>query len=759
MFALLTFNQRTFATEKKADEFLFPGSESKNKNDEVLDKPPPLPSVTKLTPSTAIPSSDIPKPPPDVEELLDTSASSSKSKANAPAPYPSVPKSTDSGVNTEFSSVNASVPPPPSAPPSSPSASRTPKSPQAPITRKRPRPVRRFLLSLIILSGFGYAGGVYYSLVSDNFHDFFTEYIPYGDEAVGYFEEREYTKRFPPRTPPPRLHAASTDDRRVTIPSKSGVSVRQVQQDSGDTKDPSSVRGRHMSALDDSDHGKSNPATENKRSAQAAKPEIAQPTKAATETSQKKSNNPSDTTKEKSAEAANKKKNDVLEKEAPKKEQVVPEAAAKDAQKQNTSKETKAPKPRPSASVKALPLIDNINIEGAEEPAVQDVVKMLNDIITVVNADNAAGKYSSTIETAKERLGKAIKDIGTLKAKEKQAAEQEMKALHMQFDAGVKELVSRLEREMHDQESRWKEEYESEREKLVSTYEERLKAEAAAAQQLYNQKLQNALTEEKIGQTRHFARIVRDAVEHERGGRLSKLSELESSVHNLEQLTAKSSEIVDTALQTQHMLVAVDALAAKLDNADRPVPFTSELAAVRDTAGDDAVIAAATATVPMASYQRGLPTAAELRDRFRAVAGQVRKAALLPENAGVASHAASWALSNLLARKQGTPEGSDVESVLARAESWLARGDLESAAREVNGLTGWSKTLASDWLEEVRRVCEVRQALDVSVFAFFLKKSKLQISYTLMLISWLWVIILICFSRSLGRRLDFGVYL
>jgi len=46
-------------------------------------------------------------------------------------------------------------------------------------------------------------------------------------------------------------------------------------------------------------------------------------------------------------------------------------------------------------------------------------------------------------------------------------------------------------------------------------------------------------------------------------------------------------------------------------------------------------------------------------------------------------------------------------------ETFLEEGDLDGAAREMNGLQGWAKTLSKDWLGEVRRVLEVQQALDV----------------------------------------------
>jgi mitofilin len=44
----------------------------------------------------------------------------------------------------------------------------------------------------------------------------------------------------------------------------------------------------------------------------------------------------------------------------------------------------------------------------------------------------------------------------------------------------------------------------------------------------------------------------------------------------------------------------------------------------------------------------------------------------------------------------------------------LEEGDLDGAAREMNTLQGWAGVLSKDWLQECRKVLEVRQALDVS---------------------------------------------
>ncbi|KAG4218290.1 hypothetical protein PC116_g33230, partial [Phytophthora cactorum] len=134
---------------------------------------------------------------------------------------------------------------------------------------------------------------------------------------------------------------------------------------------------------------------------------------------------------------------------------------------------------------------------------------------------------------------------------------------------------------------------------------------------------------------------------------------------------------------------------------------------LKEIATDDPVVNAAIGSINPSAYQRGIATPSQLIDRFRRVASEVRKASLLPDDAGVASHASSWVLSKVLFKKQGLAAGNDVESILTRTQTLLEEGDLDAAAREMNGLQGWAKTLSRDWLAEVRKVLEVQQALEV----------------------------------------------
>lgn len=529
--------------------------------------------------------------------------------------------------------------------------------------------LRSFVFTLMVLGAVGFAGGVWYSRINDNFHDFFTEYIPFGEQAVLYLEELEFKKKFP--------NAVSPDSRtretgkQVKIPAQSGASWRVAESPDGSA--------RHSSAS----------------------PTAAKPVTKPTEKKDVADKAPADpvTAPAKPAEKATPK--------------VVSEQPVANSSK-SSSKEFKAPEVNEPSRFPPLEPIDLMKLPEAKDPIVRDLVHMLNDLILVVNADGAHGRYSTTIAKAKNevlRIGNRLQQMK--KGIEKKAA-GEVKSSIEEFDTAATELIKRVENTMLSQEIEWRREFEDEMKSVRSSYDDRVQLLMEREKKLNEEKLQNQLLEQALALKKEFVQEVKDRVEKERDGRLGKLSELTAAVSDLEKLTVGWNGVVDTNLKTQQLHVAVEAVRASLENATHPKPFIRELVALKEIASDDAVVDAAIASLNPLAYQRGVSPPSLLIDRFRRVATEVRKASLLPDEAGVASHASSWVLSHLMFKKEGLAEGSDVESILTRTQTYLEEGDLDSAAREMNGLQGWAKTLSKDWLGEVRKVLEVQQALDVS---------------------------------------------
>ena len=561
-----------------------------------------------------------------------------------------------------------------------------------------------------MLSGLGYAGGVYYSLVSDNFHDFFTEYVPYGEDAVLYFEEREYRKRFPNMTNPTNRPVVDSGNK-ITIPSKSGVSWKVCED--GKSGSDGGQKGSHMSAIDAKKPG------EKDANAEQAKQTPLQAT--GSEKTRAVDQVKKDASTPKAVDSKPKTPSPKTT-QAPQASESTKAAtpAASQASAKTAENATKTPSQRPPevdepSRIMPVAPIDPLTIKNADEPIVQDLVRIVNDLIAVVNNDGSAHKYGSTLDKAKSALADVGGRILGMKASEQKAAAEQVSSLQSEFDNGAKELVRRLEEELHIQDGRWRDDFDAEREKLITSHEARLSTEMQRAQEVMDQRVKNELLSQAVALKKEFLSEITDRVENERDGRLSKLSSLSSSVAELEKLTAEWNTVVDSNLKTQHLQVAVEAVRSALANADRPRPFVRELKALKEIASDDPVVNAAIASINPTAYQRGIPTTPQLIDRFRRVADEVRKAALLPEEggAGIASHAASLVLSKIMFKKKGMTVGEDVESILTRTETLLEEGRLDEAAREMNTLQGWAKTLSWDWLSECRRVLEVRQAMDV----------------------------------------------
>lgn len=222
---------------------------------------------------------------------------------------------------------------------------------------------------------------------------------------------------------------------------------------------------------------------------------------------------------------------------------------------------------------------------------------------------------------------------------------------------------------------------------------------------------------------RRWLRSIKTQVEQERGGRLSKLDTLSTSLKQLERITLDNSTQLDDNVRLHKLWSALRAVQAKADRGNQR--FDDELRVLKSVIGSndadaDKVIQAAVANVEHSgAAQTGVKSLPSLSSWFtQTVSPRIHSVSLVPTEegqAGVLSHLSSLALSKILFRPQPSlVEGDDVNAVLARAEFYLAEKNLDAAAREVNQLKGWPSKLAADWLREARRRLEVQQALDVS---------------------------------------------
>ncbi|KAL8868107.1 MAG: hypothetical protein Q9174_005212, partial [Haloplaca sp. 1 TL-2023] len=541
-------DSETKASIQDSDTAVLPGSHSQTAKGPTPPAPGAIPPSSDTVPTPATPSSETAIPAQSIP-LVPPQPPGGKIQTAPPTSIPPVAKRQTDDIPPKGPSTSDTTSAPPPSPP-----------PPPPPSKPRPRRFRRFLVSLILLSALGFAGGTYYSLVSDNFHDFFTEYVPFGEDAVLYFEEREFRRRFPNMTNP--TNRPSTPSNTVTIPSKSGLSWK-VSEEEGKGSNLEQ-KGRHMSALEDN---RVKPAKDNAQQApsQATRKEkvgaVEEAKKGASSPPAKSQKSEDSTQKPSSQPSTDSKSPSSSPSPAPVSSPASAPSTPPAPKTEEKPRDVNLRPPEVNEPSRIMPTarIDPLNIANADEPVIQELVKLINDIITVVNADNAQVKYQAPINQAKSGLAGVGKKIMALKQSERDAAQEKIQSTQAEFENAARELVRRLEEEMRNQTASYRDEFESERQRVSQRYQEQLESEVKREQEVSAQRLRNELLEQAVSLKKGFIDDVQDQVETERSGRLSKLSSLSSSIEELESLTSSWNKVIDSNLDTQHLLLAVEA--------------------------------------------------------------------------------------------------------------------------------------------------------------------------------------------------------
>jgi len=236
-----------------------------------------------------------------------------------------------------------------------------------------------------------------------------------------------------------------------------------------------------------------------------------------------------------------------------------------------------------------------------------------------------------------------------------------------------------------------------------------------------NEQFKERLTPAAIEMQQRWIVDLKDRMEHERTKRLAKLDELFADVKRLERVVLDNATHLDESTHLNELWAALRALSTAAVDSPARKPFRQELRALHNvvntaTTKDDPVVSTALASLDESDIPDiGVEPLGDLATWFvTSVVPHVSEVALVPdENAGVLSHVASRILSSLRFQRHGLVPGTDVLSVLARAEYYLNGKDLDSAARELNQLKGPAKLLLADWMDAARRRLEVQNALQV----------------------------------------------
>ncbi|KAG2145375.1 mitochondrial inner membrane protein Mitofilin [Suillus bovinus] len=383
------------------------------------------------------------------------------------------------------------------------------------------------------------------------------------------------------------------------------------------------------------------------------------------------------------------------------------------------------PKPAPKAAAETtpvslpLPLVAPAVSEVAvSEPVITQLASTIDNLASFLASNPAAS------EKAKDVLEVAKADLTGLAARIEKIKEDEKLQLEMKLDEQAREYTTKLlelELEAQDkldsQQDGFRKFYDEERGRFAQVYREKLEQELRTQTELINERLKEEVIAQGIEMQRRWIREVKVRVEQERGGRLAKLDELATSLKRLERLALDNSSYLDENIRVHSMWTAIRAIQSAVDASLRK-PFREELRVLRHiaVAKEDTIITAALDSLEQSDMPDiGVEPFADLASWFStSVRPRVSSVALVPDqDAGVLTHLASHFLSLFRFQRHGLVPGSDVLSILSRAEYYMNEKDLDSAARELNQVKGTARELLHDWLEAARRRLEVLQALEV----------------------------------------------
>ncbi|KAI1796958.1 mitochondrial inner membrane protein Mitofilin [Ganoderma leucocontextum] len=376
------------------------------------------------------------------------------------------------------------------------------------------------------------------------------------------------------------------------------------------------------------------------------------------------------------------------------------------------------PVPPPTAP-EPLPLLASAISEfSASEPVIAQLATVIDDLASYLNTNpTAAEKAREILDTAKVDLTQLAGRIDEIKVAEAKKLEASLDEQARECMQSLLELEMQAQDKLDSQEENFRKFFEQERAKMIQDYRRKLEHELQTQSEIINERLKTEVVAQGIELQRRWIREIKMRVEQERGGRLAKLDEIATNLKRLERVALDNAGYLDENIRVHALWSALRAVSHAIDTPERK-PFREELRALRRvaTAREDPIVSAALQSLESSDVPDvGVEPLADLATWFTSsVAPRVSSVALVPDqNAGVLSYLTSNLFSSFRFQRHGLVPGSDVLSVLARAEYYLNEKDLDNATRELNQLNGPAKVLLTDWLDAARKRLEVLQALQV----------------------------------------------
>lgn len=376
----------------------------------------------------------------------------------------------------------------------------------------------------------------------------------------------------------------------------------------------------------------------------------------------------------------------------------------------------------------ALPVIPRLapslsSLSGSE-PMIAQLASTVDDLAAFLReTPNSGVQARGVLDEAKKELSKLYERLEYIKKTEADKLQKGLESQKNKYDAELKKAAENARSQVGKVDEKWKKQQEELRKQEANEYEAKLKNELSTQSEIINERLKEEVVSQGIEMQRRWMKEIKARVEAERGGRLAKLDELAKDLGDLQKISLGNSQALEenassvaigaalreltmVALEEQSEIGTKSSFAKELEKVKKSIKGSNE---------SNELLSVTLSHMDSSQPDQGVESFSTLYSWFtQKVRPAIQRVALVPEQSGVLSHLMSSAVSPLLFKKTGFPEGDDVPSVLARSQFYLERRDLDGAAREINQLKGWPKILAEDWVSAARKRLEVEQHIQVA---------------------------------------------
>ncbi|EFO27622.1 mitofilin [Loa loa] len=416
----------------------------------------------------------------------------------------------------------------------------------------------------------------------------------------------------------------------------------------------------------------------------------------------------------------------------------------------------------------AEPTRSNPLLQNARE-TIHKLDRQLDEMNLIIKKTRDEGRilseYKDLIDKSRKQFASELKSVlpnVDIHAQDSKLNEEELNALiahaHLKVDQLRKQLAEQQVREkqniacaLEEQKKSQSKLNEEEVNLKVQALREEIQLEAekmlSTQRQLWEIELEEKLQRAAAAHSDHIEEVVRvqrslfeieekqkieGAIIEERSQLSKELAAAQGKLEGIETaLKSRTSQDIENRRAKQIWILSHNLIDSVIhgrrggtDDDARRKPLAAELQMIREADSNDEFVACLVNALPDETIYNGVYTEEDLKARFSKLYKICRRVAKMDENnVGVFQYGLSCLQNAMSFDPPGKfskmakfdPMTLDSYEILSRAKSFVAEGDLNSAVRILQLLTGPARFIARDWINDVRTHLEARFVAELLV--------------------------------------------